>query len=328
MIISLFTNNLFAKPTKIFILQSYNQQNACAYPQEQGLRKSLKNLNCEIEVFYMETKTKYNTSKKIKNQANLAVQKINKFNPDILCTIDDNAFKYVGQLFHNQENINVVFSGMNNNPLNYDCIKSWEKPSPNITGVYEKLYVVKSFNFMKNILDLKQIHVILDYTDTTSISILNQILKEFGDDYKPIRWFITRVKYFDEYKELIEHFNLHGYRMAIYPAVTSLIDNNKIISTNEIIKWTALNSNKPTISINYMFTKLGFTGGISIDFEKMGEQMGEIVKRIINGEKPIDIPIQNTQSYTTVFNKSNLIQNKDYFTIPNNILLSADEIVE
>ncbi len=328
-IISLLTSDIFAKPTKIFILQSYNKTNVCSFPQEKGLRKSLKNLDCIIEVFYMETKSKYNTKEKIKHQANLAVQKINKFNPDILCTIDDNAFKYVGQLYYNQPGINVVFSGMNNSPLNYSCIQSWDSPSNNITGVYENLHIIKTFNYMTKILNLDRIYVVLDYTETTSMFVLEQILKEFNDDYKPISWFVTRVKYYEEYQKLFKQFNNDNNQIAVYPVAFSLTDkDNNIISTNEVVNWTAKNSNIPTISVNYMFTKLGFTGGICINFEEMGYQMGEIVKRINNGESTIDIPIQKAQIYTTVFNKSNLLRNKDHFVIPDKILLSADEIIE
>ena len=73
-----------------------------------------------------------------------------------------------------------------------------------------------------------------------------------------------------------------------------------------------------------MFTRMGLFGGAAVDFFAMGKQAGAMVIRILQGEEPSGIAIEDAGRYALVFNLSRAaVLGID---IPRDVLLSADEI--
>jgi ABC-type uncharacterized transport system substrate-binding protein len=93
----------------------------------------------------------------------------------------------------------------------------------------------------------------------------------------------------------------------------------------EIFAWTIQNSNKPEIALNYEFTRLGLFGGAAVDFYSMGCQAGQMVARILRGENPGNIPIEDARRYALVFNIKRAEQLG--IKISPDILMAADEVV-
>lgn len=95
----------FSTPSKkLFIVHSYEQGHICGQPQHEGAIKALSESgwnvgeNLDIAAYYMDTKRKNNTPALIKKQGGKAVLEIKKFSPDVILTLDDNAFKNCHQL--------------------------------------------------------------------------------------------------------------------------------------------------------------------------------------------------------------------------------------
>lgn len=92
----------------------------------------------------MDTKRKNNTEALIRAQAESAKRAIDRFGPDLLVTLDDNAFRTVALPLAGTR-LPVVFSGLNGQPEDYNrrrpFMASREAPGGNITGVYEKLHI-------------------------------------------------------------------------------------------------------------------------------------------------------------------------------------------
>ena len=63
----------------------------------------------------MDTKRTNTTPESIAAQAEIALQRINEFQPDVLVTLDDNAFYSVVDALEDPD-LPVVFSGLNNLP--------------------------------------------------------------------------------------------------------------------------------------------------------------------------------------------------------------------
>ena len=87
--ISLYSNTL----PKCVYISSYHQGFSWSDGIEKSIKKVLKN-KCEIFQFNMDTKRNKTESFK-KSQAILAKNFINKINPNIVITSDDNAAKYL-----------------------------------------------------------------------------------------------------------------------------------------------------------------------------------------------------------------------------------------
>jgi hypothetical protein len=111
-------------PYRVFILHSYESDNVCGQPQQDGVVSALGKAGLKdqqdlmIETYFMDTKRRNNTEELIHEQAQIAIERIRSFRPDILVVLDDNAFRTVA-LCLADTSIPIVFCGMNGQPEAY-----------------------------------------------------------------------------------------------------------------------------------------------------------------------------------------------------------------
>lgn len=322
-------------PTRIFILHSYEKGHVCGQPQHDGVIAALKKAgfkgkeNVEIKVYYMDTKRKNNTPELIKKQAQMALDQIRFFEPDVLVTLDDNAFRSVA-LNLVDSNLSVVFSGMNGQPEDYNQTKHFmnarSQPGHNITGVYEKLHICDAINVHSKLFPgFKKIIFFVD-PSPTGRAISKQIKLELKDEAIPCKWQMIMARTWEEYKSQILKANTDPDIGVIYPAALLLKDRDgNTYTAPEIFSWTIQNSKKVEIAVNYAFTRLGLFGGAAVDFYAMGQQAGQMVVKIIRGQSPGNIAIEDAHRYALVFNLKRAEQLG--VAIPSDILMAADEVV-
>lgn len=323
------------RPCRVFFLHSYQSGHVCGQPQHDGVLKALREAgfeeggNLEIRPYFMDTKKKNNTPELIEKEAAAALQDIRNFEPDVLVTLDDNAFRTVA-LRMGDSPIPVVFSGLNGQPEDYNrdrpFMVSRERPGKNITGVYEKLHIVDAVSVQANLFPgLKKIRFISDNSPTGQ-AITKQIQIETSGEELPCSWDIKVVQTWEEYQDEIFHINKTPEIGAIYPAALLLRDKEgKTYTAPDIFAWTVKHSQKCEIAINYGFTRMGLFGGAAVDFFAMGEQAGRMVAKILTGASPGDIPIEEAQRYALVFNLKRATQLG--IEIPPDVLLAADEVI-
>jgi putative tryptophan/tyrosine transport system substrate-binding protein len=320
----------------VFILHSYERNHVCGQPQHDGVVAMLKkagfieNQNLELQLYYMDTKRMNNTPELIIKQADIALKKIKRLKPDVLVTLDDNAFRWVALKLVDSD-ISIVFSGLNGQPEIYNrqtpFMLSRENPGHNITGVYEKLHIVDAVRVHSRLFpDFQKLKIITDQSPTGN-AINTQIKLELEHADILIDWEMKVVKDWDEYQAEIISSNNDPKIGAIYPVALLLKDKQgNVYTAPEIFKWTIQVSKKPEIAVNYAFTKLGLFGGAAVDFYSMGQQAGQMVVKILKGKTPGLIPIEEASRYALAFNLKRARQlNID---IPNEILLAADEVVK
>lgn len=320
---------------RIFILHSYEKDNVCGQPQHDGVMSALhlagyhEHENLELAVFYMDTKQLNNTPELIEHQARLARERIDAFNPDVLVTLDDNAFSSVG-LTYAQAPFPVVFCGVNQRLEQYNdrlhFLDTRQAPGHNITGVYEKLHVSDALRVHCRLFPgVQAVQFIVDRS-VTGRAIFEQITKELSGDPPPCAWHLTVVDSWEAYQEEIRRVNRDSSISALYPAVLLLKDKDSTTYTaKQIIPWTTRVSTKPELGVNNMFTRLGMFGGAAVDFFSMGRQAGTMVTRILEGENTAGIAIEDSRRYALAFNLHRAAVLG--LEIPQDVILSADEIV-
>ncbi len=325
-----------AKAKNILIVHSYCLDSICGAPQAQGVLESLakagfvegKNLN--VEHYAMDTRRVNNSPQLIAEQAGLVLQKVHSSKPDVLVLLDDNAIRTIGLKLVDSD-INIVFSGMNAQPEDYNSKVRWmesrSKPGHNITSVYEKLHFIAACKVQKKVVPgLEKILIISDESPTGR-AVIKQIKKEVKEKGSGLDIDLEfRIAFsWEEYIEALKLACEDKSIGTIYPAATLLIDKNgKGYSTLDIIKWTVANCQTPGIPINYSFARLGLLGGAGVDFIAMGRQAGKMVVEILKGVPPGYIPIEDAQRYALVFN---LKRAKELgMEIPTDILMAADVI--
>lgn len=319
---------------KIFILHSYEKSHVCGRPQSLGVQRTLLQAGfgvdeIAIQSYAMDSKRSNNTPELIAKQAEIALQKIRTFKPDILVTLDDNAFRTVA-LELVDEPLQVVFSGMNNQPSHYNNQKHWmtsrDKPGRNITGVYEKIHFVTAVKVQKKIQPGLQKLLIVADQSPTGRAIIQQIEKEIEETPLPVEHEIFITDSWEGYQQKINQLK-HAEIDALYPVALLLKDHQgKSYTADEILAWTSEYSHIPSIPLNFAFVELGLFGGAGVDFEAMGSQAGEMVVKILRGERAGNIPIQEANRYALVFN---LKRAKTLgIEIPSDILLAADSVYQ
>ena len=327
-------------PARIMIVHSYERDHVCGAPQADGIISALQEAgwidgkNLEVQSYYMDTKKTHTTAQAIRQQADNALRQINKFSPNVVMVLDDNAIREVMLPLVNRNDLSVVFSGMNGQPESYNNKKPFmhnkQRPGSNITGVYEKLWVSKSLLVMnaalQNFDKSSRVVGITDYSPTGN-AITRQFELELAHQDLPVTWDIRRVRDFTEYAKLIEELNADDNVVAIYPAALTLrTDDGSTYTAKEIFSWTTANSEKPEMALNYYFAKIGLFGGAAVDFGAMGYLAGQKAARILQGDKAGDLPIEDAKDYAIVFNTSRA--NVLDIVIPDALLTAADHVYQ
>ena len=322
---------------KAFIVHSYEKNHVCGQPQHDGIVRALKDAgwdtaqNLDLAVHYMDTKRKNNTPELMEKQARIVGKKIKAFNPDLVVTLDDNAFRTVA-LPMAEGRMDIVFSGMNGQPENYNRTRRFmadrERPGHNITGVYEKLHIREAIKVLSNLLDIRKV-LILDDLSPTGKAIARQVRLELDSDQSgaplPCETVNRTIHSWEEYRDVIEMINRNPEIDSFYLGTLLLKDSDGNTHTApDIIDYTIKHAEKPAIGLNYAFIKMGLYGGASVDFFEMGYQAGEKAAAILNGSDPGTLPIEDAKRVALVFNLSRARELG--LEIPKDILLAADEV--
>lgn len=315
---------------KIFILHSYEKDHVCGRPQSLGVQRALLQAGFSIEhlllkSYAMDSKRLNNTPELLEEQAQIALRQIEEFKPDILITLDDNAFRTVALRLIDTD-IQIVFSGMNNIPERYNktaqWLEDWSKPGHNITGVYEKIHFTTAVKVQKNIQpDLNKVLIISDNSPTGK-ALIRQVKAEIEQEPLSVDFEFFITDSLEDYQERIRRANFEEVD-TLYPIALRLIDAQGQTHTGaEILSWTGSNSLKPSMPLNFAFAKNGLFGGAGVDFEAMGFQAGKIAVEILNGKSAANIPVVEASRYALVFNLERA--KKLGINIPKDIMLAAD----
>ncbi len=326
------------KTRKLFIVASYSRDNVCGSPQEAGALKELRSQgwiegkNLLVERFYMKTKSRYVTAQAIRQRGQEALRRIRAFAPDVVLTLDDNAFREVGLRLAGQP-LPVVFSGVNGQPETYNqqhlFMQNRQHPGGNITGVYEKLYFRRSIEvFASAFPSAKGKKVVALLEDTpTGRAIAIQIRQETPPSHRiaGIECSIRMVHSWDEYREQVTGLNRDPQVAALYPVVLQAADaDGNLLTAKEIFTWTVKHNHKPDLAVNYHFAELGYFGGAAVDFDRMGATAGRQIALILDGTPPGNISIVDAPDYALVFNLTRTRQLK--LDLPTALLTAADHI--
>mgnify|MGYP001823044924 CR=1 FL=1 len=322
---------------RLFIVHSYEDGHICGQPQHDGALEVIKEAgwqpgdNLEVAVYHMDTKRRNNTNDLIDKQARIAQEEIDKFKPDVVLTLDDNAFRTIA-LPNSGSSTQYVFSGLNGQPEMYDkknkFMHNRSIPGGNITGVYEKLYIREAIQVLSNMHEINTI-LFLGDNSPTGQAISKQVELELlpGQNLQqlPCKTQQLTVDSWESFVASVQAINEHLDIGAFYLGTLLLKDaKGQTYTAPYIIEYTLLHAKKPAIGLNYAFIKLGLYGGATVDFYAMGQLAGEKIVKVFNGQKAGSSPIEDAPRVAFVFNLKRAEQLG--MVIPVDILMAADEV--
>ena len=105
-----------------------------------------------------------------------------------------------------------------------------------------------------------------------------------------------------------------------------LTENALIFTNRKTISTLALNAQLPTTCSNANIAGAGALMSYGPNFPALFRRAAEIVDKILRGTKPGDIPVEQPTTFDLVINLKTA--NALGLTIPHNLLVLADEVIE
>lgn len=303
---------------RILVLHSYDKSYAWTREINVGLTRALESQSwIQVRYHYMNTKKK--SGPEHLRRAGIAARKaINDIQPDVVIAIDDYAQKLVGSKFVNDQNVQIVFAGVNGSAKPYGYLDA-----KNVTGIYER----------KPVEAIREAIMLLapalgkdlergDTVSTTMVADTTLSAQRDGDFISSYNWapVIYKkahfVKHFDEWKETIQRVSkevdfimVGGYRKLKRSATSG--PKEKYVPHDEVMRWTEKNSAAPVIGINVFNTEDGAMLSVGVSPYEQGGSAAKMARQIIDKKITANkIPIKTSQQYVVSFRRSALDRRK------------------
>lgn len=293
----------------VFIVLSYSEQDLCGKPQLDGILQAINegpHKYLHIKKFHLHAKKLSETE--VQKRAAIALDRIKKERPRIVITVDDAALLRVGLALNHMRDTFVVFSGINGDISTYNKLSPFmkdRKPTSNITGVLEHLFLNQQVDFLKVIGKWPCSLGILYSTDFMGEKGRRQITSRLmaAGAGKNIRYFaVSDMADLDQKARLI---NEDKKICAYFPLVLSVRDKSRgrRLSLDAIVPEITSRIHKLDIAVNKSFTKAGFFGGANVDMFHMGYQAGQMASMLLDGVDIQRLPVEEAERFQVIVNK-------------------------
>ncbi|MBF0318270.1 MAG: hypothetical protein HQL01_00490 [Nitrospirae bacterium] len=298
----------------ILVIHSYDPDYAWSRDITVGLQRVLKkHPNYSVKWYYMDLKN--HNAPAFKRKAGIqAREAVQRWQPNVLILVDDDASELVGRRYVNTPGINIVFAGLNGeySPYGYD-------KAVNVTGILEH----KQFHAMKETIETieksskkhvpaGQVKIMYIADNSTSLAIDKKYIDAF--DWRPFEYLGSYVaRDFEQWRKFV----LEGGKKADYILVanyrtlkrTSQPAHNELVRPNEVVEWTNNNSKVPVFGLNLFNVEDGCMLSIGVSPFEQGEVAANMAVDIIDKNiSPRDIPIRLNRQFVVAMRKGMLTE--------------------
>ena len=284
----IFFNYLFANTTKeVLLIHSYHKGYIWTDDISKTIEKNFQNhKEIELTTLYMDTK-RVDDSIYLSNLAKLYKQQFENRKFDLIIVSDNNAFdfiiKYHEYLF---KNLPILFCGINNFDkalLHENNIKEF------MTGVAEEVDLEKNFELISKLHpNLKKLLIIND-TSSTGYAVkrdLNPIIEKY------------KKRFEIEYTDDLDITNLKN-KVSDLDRENSVIlfvllfkdTTGKYFTYKQSFQEVKSVSKVPIYGLWDFYLNNGIVGGLLTSAVAQGEAVSKMALEILNGKKPVEIPI-------------------------------------
>lgn len=247
----------------------------------------------------------------------IAAQIARKFvgdNPDVIVAIATPSAQAVVAA---TKTIPVVYSAVTN-PVAAQLVPGWGPSGTNVTGVSDALALDTQIELILKIVpDAKRIGIVYNPGEANSVVVVKQL-----------REALPKVGL-----SLVEA--TAARTVDVGAAARSLVDkvdviytstDNNVVSAFESLVKVANSAKIPLIASDTNSVKRGAIAALGVNYRDLGVQTGNIVVRILKGEKPGDIASETSAKQQLFVNPS--AAEKQGVTLSDALLKSAAEIVK
>ncbi|ATW28219.1 ABC transporter substrate-binding protein [Candidatus Formimonas warabiya] len=203
-------------------------------------------------------------------------------------------------------------------PVAAKLVQSNEHPGGNVTGTNDMTPIKEQFDLLKKIVpDAKKVGVIYNSSEVNSqvqVEMAKGVAQDLGME-------IVEATVTGSAEVMQVSQSLVGKVDAMY-----VPGDNVVASSIASVVSVAEKNKLPLIVSERGMVDGGALGTIGIDYYKLGRQTGEMALRVINGEKPAEMPIESLKDIDIVINQG--AADRMGVTVPQEILDQAKEVIK
>jgi ABC-type uncharacterized transport system substrate-binding protein len=290
---------------RILILQSYATDYFWTKNVDVGIKRILsKHPYNTVRFHYMDTKNHPDEAFK-KKAGILARSVVDRWQPNVIIAVDDDAQEYVAKYYVNNPHIKIVFSGVNGTiePYGYD-------KANNAAGIVER----KPLQAVKDALigiskqngknpDKTPIKVINLGDTSGSVKDDEKFIKKFNWEPQVKLVQSSLVVTYDDWKNVIindANDKIDFLLLSNYRKLWRSKTDKTLVPPKEVVKWTLENSRVPGITTNgFGVDDDGYMFAIGVSAFEQGEvAAADAIDIIENNIDPKKIKLQQTQEFT------------------------------
>jgi len=291
---------------RVLVLQSYDLGYPWTREVSVGLHRVLdEHSHFAVRWFYMDTKR--HPWKEFKQKMGLSArQSIDRWKPDVIIAVDDDAQEFVTRHYVNHPGIRIVFAGVNGGIEPYGFVGAG-----NVTGIFER----KDLPALKEALlalrwrrqaagPLRVVHI----GDTSSsVEHDDHYMREF--DWRPMVNLPSRkLGTFDDWKAAV--LEVQGKTDFIlttnYRKISRSAANKTLVPPEEVVAWTVANSHVPVVGTNGFFVEDGGELAIGTSPFEQGEVAARMAVKLLGGQAAQDIPHASTRQFVVYMRSARL----------------------
>lgn len=212
--------------------------------------------------------------------------------------------------------IPVVFTAVTD-PVSAQLVNDMDAPGGNVTGLSDMSPLADHLDLIKEVApDAKRIGVPYNPGEPNSVTLV-RLLQEMAAErgYEIVEATATRSADVQAAAR-----SLVGNADVIYVPL-----DNTIVSAFEAVSAVGAQNDIPVFSGDTASVERGAVASIGFDYYQVGRQTGDVVARILKGEKPGDIPVRVAQGSDLVVNPKAAAEQG--IEIPQSVLDRANKVV-
>lgn len=191
--------------------------------------------------------------------------------------------------------IPIVFAAVSY-PVEAGLVEDLNKTDGNITGVSDAIDVNEIFNLALTLTpNVKTFGFIYNSGEVNSVAAINKA-KEYCDS-KKIKYTEANITNSSELLQASQ--SLIGKVDAIFTPT-----DNTVAAAMPMLSAEAMKAGIPVYTGADSMVADGGFATVGVDYTVLGKQVAAMIKKIIDGEKISDIPIETLKEYTKIYNKT------------------------
>ncbi len=270
-----------ASSWKVLVVMSYEEDNPWCIQIKEGI-DSVFTKNSEIRYFYMDTKKNFAGGVQ---KAQEAVEIYQRFNPDGVIAVDDNAqTMFVLPYLKDKVKTPVMFCGVNDDPQKYGY------PASNVSGILERNFIGESIAFAKQLVPSIETVGFLAKDSPSGRAILKQVENE-SDAYLAKFVDFKLVETIKETLAVVEEFNETCDLLFLGATNGILGAEGKPLTNKQVTQIITKLYKKPIIGANSFHVTFGVLCAVVKSGFNQGRIAAEMLLKAMQGIPFQQLPI-------------------------------------